>query len=118
MSDQSREQTEQPPTLREEVREGISLFREVYRDVRSHPKVEDVHPVALPVIIVIAAIVVMTIHAAIEMVDGETNSGNPPPEVSAIKKMNLLMPVRVGQHGTAAVWPPFWGHRFPLGCRR
>ena len=43
--------------------------------------------------------------------------GNPPPEVSAIKKMNLLMPVRVGQHGPRPTWPPFWGHRFPLGCR-
>ena len=115
MSDQSREQTEQPPTLREDVLEVISLFREVYRDVCSE---RDVHPLTLPLIIVIAAIVVVTVHAAIRVADGGGDSANPPPDVSPIKKMNLLMPVRVGQHGPRSTWPPFWGHRFPLGDRR
>jgi len=77
------------------------------------------------VAMVLAVVVGVGVSRSIDAAAAEISTGsqrwdtaNPPPELSAIKKMDLLMPTRVGQHATSGAWPPFMGHKFPLGDRR
>ena len=77
------------------------------------------------VAMLLALVVAVRVSRTIEAAAAETSTGahaygnaNPPPEVSPIRKMILLMPTRVGQHATSGAWPPFMGHKFPLGDRR
>ncbi|MFD2655312.1 hypothetical protein ACFSUP_04255 [Gracilibacillus thailandensis] len=77
--------------------------------------------VAMVLALVLAVGVSRSIEAAVEEMSTASHAwanGNPPPEVSPIKKMELLMPTRVGQHATRGAWPPFMGHKFPLGDQR
>lgn len=85
-------------------------------------------PARAVAIVIGLALAVSVSQAVTELVEEATQElsktplwrggSNPPPELSAIKKMQLLMPAGVGEGAVEGAWPPFWGHRFPLGDRR
>lgn len=48
----------------------------------------------------------------------EDDDANPPPVVSPAKKAERSWPTRAHRTDTAPAWPPFSGHRVPLGGGR
>lgn len=47
--------------------------------------------------------------------EAEEQFGNPPPVVSPAKKAERSWPTEARRLDTAPAWPPFSGHRVPLG---
>lgn len=53
---------------------------------------------------------------AIDVVQSDSSkTGNPPPEISSTKKMDLYMPTEYPSRRDTRKWPGFFGHKFPLG---
>lgn len=85
-----------------------------------------VHEVARtrqPVAVLVALLMFIFLEGVMrevgELTSGSSShSGNPPPELSPVKKMQLQMSTEYPFKRDTQKWPDFFGHKFPLGESR
>jgi hypothetical protein len=70
------------------------------------------------VIVIVALIITLIVFSGLDVFDEATASDDNRPPIAPIQATNLRMPTTYPFTRVCAAWPPFIGHRVPLGSDR